>query len=193
MTSCHLHLDRPAAAAAAPATADLRHDHDVILRALALLEQLAERVAAGRPVPDGALAELVPLVQTFADRCHHGKEEDHLFPAMRGKGAGGALAVFEDEHERGRQDLRTLAGDAPAGERVAAARRYVGLLRDHIERENAVLFPLADSLFSPDEHAELARAYARVEDEVVGPAGHEPLVAALGRLEAAAAAGAGER
>jgi hemerythrin-like domain-containing protein len=189
MTSCHLHLDRPAAAAA-PATADLRHDHEVILRALAVLERLGERLAAGQPVPDGVLAELVSLIRTFADRCHHGKEEAHLFPAMRRKGAGGALAVFEEEHETGRRELRILSGDAPAGEHAAAARRYVGLLRDHIERENAVLFPLADSLFRADEHAELARAYARVEGDVVGPAGHGPLVAALSRLEAAVAPGA---
>jgi hemerythrin-like domain-containing protein len=185
MGACHLHLNGPLAGSPGAATADLRHEHEVILRGLDVLERLAERLAAGQPVGEATLRGLVELLQTFADRCHHGKEEDHLFPAIRAKGLGDNLAVFLDEHEEGRGYVRTLAsGGAPSGERAAAARRYVGMLRDHIQRENEVLFPLADELFSPDEHAALARAYEDVEREVAGPGGHERLLAALARIEA---------
>jgi len=185
MTSCHLHLDRRAERTSGPATADLRHEHEVILRALAVLERLGDRLASGRPVSKATVSELVQLLRTLADRCHHAKEEDHLFPAMRAKGAGDALPVFLEEHEEGRRYLRTLASDASGAERAAAARRYVGLLRNHIERENEVLFPLADGLFTPEEHSDLARAYADVELRVVGPGVHDQLVATLTRLEAA--------
>jgi hemerythrin-like domain-containing protein len=185
MTSCHLHLDRQAERTSGPATANLRHEHEVILRALAVLERLGDRLATGRPVSPATVSELVQLLRTFADRCHHGKEEDHLFPAMRAKGAGDVLAVFLEDHEEGRRYLRRLAGDAPAAERAAAARRYVGLLRDHIQREDEALFPLADGLFTPEEHAALAGAYADVEREVIGPGAHDQLVATLARLEAA--------
>ena len=99
-------------------------------------------------------------------------------------GMGGTLAVFLEEHEEGRGYLRTLASGAPSGERAAAARRYVGMLRDHIQRENEVLFPLADGLFSAEEHEVLARAYEDVERRVVGPGVHERLLATLARLEA---------
>jgi hemerythrin-like domain-containing protein len=92
--------------------------------------------------------------------------------------------VFLGEHEEGRGYLRTLASETPSGARAAAARRYVGLLRDHIRRENEVLFPLADELFGPAEHAALAEAYEAVEREVVGPGGHAALVEALDRLAA---------
>jgi hemerythrin-like domain-containing protein len=185
MNSCHLLRDRFRERAPGPATADLQHEHEAILRALTVLERLGERLASGRPVSDATVSELVMLLRTFADRCHHGKEEDHLFPALRAKGAGDALSVFLDEHEEGRGYLRTLAGSGPTGERAAAARRYVGMLRNHIERENEVLFPMADGLFTPEEHAALARAYADVEDRVVGPGAHDGLLAALARLEAA--------
>jgi hemerythrin-like domain-containing protein len=184
MSSCHLHLDRPAASTLAPATADLRHEHEVILRALAVLERIADRLASAKPVSGATLGELVELLQTFADRCHHGKEEDELFPAMRGKGMGGTLAVFLEEHEEGRGYLRTLASGAPSAERAAAARRYVGMLRDHIQRENEILFPLADGLFTPEEHRALARTYEEVEVRVMGPGVHERLLTTLARLEA---------
>jgi hemerythrin-like domain-containing protein len=185
MPSCHLHLDRSGGPGPGGATAGLREEHEVILRALLVLERLADRLAAGRPVSDTTVGDLVQLLQTFADRCHHGKEEERLFPALTAKGVGAPLAPFLDEHAEGRGYLRTLAGAAPAAERAAAARRYIGLLRDHIERENAVLFPMADELFTADEHAALAEAYEEVEHHVVGPAGHGPLLAALARLEAA--------
>ena len=186
MESCHLHLGPTAAALRAPATADLRAEHEVILRALTVLEGLADRLGSGQPVSDATLRELVELLQAFADRCHHGKEEDQLFPAMRAKGSGGTLPLFLEEHEEGRRYLRTLGSGAPAAERAAAGRRYVGLLRDHIERENEVLFPLADELFSPEEHVALARAYEDVERRVMGPGAHEHLLATLARLEVAA-------
>lgn len=184
MTSCHLHLNRRAERTSGPATADLRHEHEVILRALAVLERLGDRLASGRAVSHATVSELVQLLRTFADRCHHGKEEDHLFPAMRAKGAGDALPVFLEEHEEGRRHLRTLASDASGAERAAAARRYVGMLRDHIQRENEVLFPLADGLFTAAEHAALARAYGDVELQTVGPGVHDQLVATLAGLEA---------
>lgn len=184
--SCHLSVTRPAAAKAGPATADLRHEHEVILQALAVLERLADRLAAGQPVSDAALADLVELLQTLADRCHHGKEEDQLFPAMRAKGMGDTLAIFQEEHEEGRRYLRTLASrSASSAERAAAARHYVGMLQGHIQRENEVLFPMADSLFTAEEHAALARAYEDVELRVVGPGVHERLLAELARLDAA--------
>jgi hemerythrin-like domain-containing protein len=181
--SCHLHVNRRAEAGSA--TADLRHEHEVILQALAVLERVANRLEAGEPVSDSALAELVQLLQTFADRCHHGKEEDQLFPAMRAKGVGDVLAVFLEDHEEGRRHLRTLASGASGGQRASAARRYVALLQDHIERENAVLFPMADALFTPDEQAALARAYEDVERRVVGAGVHEELLVTLARLDAA--------
>jgi hemerythrin-like domain-containing protein len=183
MGSCHLRMERPVAVAPGPATADLRHEHEVILRGLDVLERLADRLAAGQPVRDATLGELVQLLQTFADRCHHGKEEDQLFPAMRAKGMGGTLAVFLEEHEEGRGYLRTLVSGASGAERAAAARRYIGMLRDHIQRENEILFPLADELFSAEEHDALARAYEDVELRVVGPGVHERLLTTLARLE----------
>jgi len=185
MCSCHTKLKHGEGSNIGPATAELRHEHEVILRALAVLERAGERLATGAPVDEAALGELVALIRMFADRCHHGKEEDTLFPVLREKGVGSTLSVFLDDHVEGRGYLTTLAGSAPDAERASAARKYVGLLRDHIQRENEVLFPMADDVLSHDEHAELARRYAEVEERVVGPGVHEKLLATLDRLEAA--------
>jgi hemerythrin-like domain-containing protein len=185
MAACHVQLRRNEGTGIGAGTAELRHEHEVILRALAVLERAGEALATGAAVDETALAELVGLIRTFADTCHHGKEEQQLFPLLREKSVGDVLTPFLQEHEEGRAYLRTLAGPGPAPARAAAARRYAGMLRDHIAREDGVLFPMADAVLSAEEHDELARRYAEVEQRVVGPGGHAPLLATLDRLEAA--------
>ncbi len=184
MPCCHVQTHRDEATEYGTATAELRHEHQVILRALAVLERAGERLAAGAAVDEAALAELVGLVRTFADTCHHAKEERHLFPRLAAQSVGDVLAPFLAEHEEGRGYLRGLAA-GPAAARAAAVRRYVGLLRDHIEREDRVLFPMADAVLTAEAQAELGRRFAEVEAEVAGPGGHERLLAVLDRVEAA--------
>lgn len=163
----------------------LRQEHVVILRALTVLERLGERLEAGEPVDGEALAWLRAFFSTFADRCHHGKEEQHLFPAMELHGIpreSGPLGVMLREHEEGRALLRAMAEgeDRRAAE---AIRSYVRLLRDHIDKENGVLFPMAEQVITRDEQRELVRAFQGVEKTVVAPGVHERLLAELARLE----------
>jgi len=185
MCSCHAALNRSGVGASAPsgpATAELRRDHDLILGAVTVLERVGDRLEFGPPVSESALTELVQLIRTFADRCHQGKEEGQLFPALQAKGLSEVLAVFLGDHDTGRRYLTTLASAVPAAERALAARRYVGLMRDHIRRENDLLFPMAERALSAEEQGALARAYETVEQAALAPGGHEDLVASLERL-----------
>ena len=183
MSACHAKLMHSGPSNAGPATAELRHEHEIILRGLALLDRAAERLQAGPPPDEATLQTLVGFLQGFADRCHHGKEEHELFPVLEAKGVGSLLSVFREEHEEGRGYLRTLATPGPAAERAAAARRYSSLLRAHIERENEILFPMAEEVLSLDEHDLLARRYEEVERETMGVGAHDALLGTLARLE----------
>lgn len=166
----------------------LRHEHEVILRALQLLERLGRRLEAGEAVDRAALAWLRDFFSTFADRCHHGKEEQHLFPAMERQGVprdGGPLGVMLYEHEQGRGFIRAMrdADDQVVAQAISA---YVELLRGHIDKENNVLFVLAEQVLSPEEQYGLVHSFEEVEQAVVGPGIHERLLADLARLEAGA-------
>lgn len=171
--------------AGASPTAMLRAEHEVILRALALLERLGRALEAGKAVDPKLRAWLVDFFRTFADRCHHGKEEQHLFPLLERHGlprAGGPVGVMLMEHEEGRALVRAIAEtDGPKA--ADAVRRYVALLRAHIDKENGVLFPLADQILPPGEQRGLAEAFEAVEREVAGPAVHERIMTELARLE----------
>lgn len=136
----------------------LRDEHRIILEALDVLESAADRLAGGGTLPDGWWAELIEWLRGFADRNHHAKEESALFPAMVRAGVpseGGPIGVMLEEHTQGRALVQAMAS-APPAERPAIARRYVRLLRDHIDKENGVLFPMADAVL--DERAQEALA-----------------------------------
>jgi hemerythrin-like domain-containing protein len=168
------------------ATAQLRHEHEVFLRALVVLEGLGRGLEAGRPVDRDALAWLIEFFRTFTDRCHHGKEEQHLFPALERRGIprdGGPIGVMLREHEHGRGLLRAM-GQADGGVVAEAIRGYAALLRAHIDKENGILFPLAERILGAAEQRALASAFDAVEHQVVGPGIHERLLAKLDELEA---------
>ncbi len=153
----------------------LSSEHRVIERVLdCLAAMVAQARRAGRLDPQPA-KDAVAFFRDFADRCHHGKEEAHLFPALEAKGfprQGGPTGVMLHEHEQGRAHVRGMAENIdPAAAGDAAALRqfiehaegYISLLREHIYKEDHVLFQLADRTLSEADQQALAAAFGRVE------------------------------
>ena len=163
----------------------LSGEHRVIEQVLDCLEaMLRQAETAGRLDPAPA-KDAVAFFRNFADRCHHGKEEAHLFPALEAQGfprEGGPTGVMLREHEQGRACVRGMdenieaaaAGDAVALKRfVSNAQAYVALLHEHIYKEDHVLFPLADRTLSETDQQALSAAFGRVEAEEMGHDTHE--------------------
>ena len=165
----------------------LREEHRVILRALGVLEAAAARLAGGWPLPEGWWPEIIAWLRTFADKNHHAKEESSLFPAMVKAGVpsdGGPIGVMLEEHQRGRALVRAMEAGEPAA-RAAKAREYVTLLREHIDKENGVLFPLADAVLDEAAQRALQREFDAVEAEQGRDASIPHAEAAVERLAAA--------
>jgi len=168
----------------------LREEHRVILRALGALEAAAARLAGGRPLPEGWWPEVIGLLRAFADKNHHAKEETSLFPAMVKAGVpsvGGPIEVMLEEHQRGRALVRAMEAGEPAA-RAAKAREYVTLLREHIDKENGVLFPLADAVLDEAAQRVLQHEFDAVAAEQGRDASIPHAEAAVERLAAALAA-----
>jgi len=159
----------------------LMDEHQTILRALASLEALLGPDHAEEPTD--TLRECVDFLRTYADRLHHGKEEALLFPALERRGMPaehGPTAAMRHEHEQGRALVGRMAValEAEPVDRDAvreAGLAFVALLRDHIAKEDHVLFPMAErTLPGSDLHA-LGLAYDRVEAEDFPPDIHDRL------------------
>lgn len=176
------------------ATETLRQEHDAILRMLEATEEAARRLAAGRPVEPRVLEGLLEFFQLFADRCHHGKEEGLLFPKLEEKGlprSMGPIGVMLHEHDQGRALIQRMAqagGDYKTGREGAAAgwaeaaRAYVALLREHIAKENEVLFVMAERMLTAEEQQELSARFETLEREKIGAGTHDRLHALMDQL-----------
>ncbi|KAA0243203.1 MAG: hemerythrin, partial [Candidatus Brocadia sp. AMX2] len=64
----------------------LEDEHLIIAKVISAVPVLADRLEAGRVVDIKTLHGVIEFLQTFADKCHHDKEEDLLFPALVNKG-----------------------------------------------------------------------------------------------------------
>ena len=171
------------------ATAVLRHEHEAIVLALRILAEIDRHAIAHDPVERQDLQALVDFLAEFADTCHHGKEEQLLFPCLAQTGNPKVQHTVErllPEHARGRhwigkmrQALQPLRPEAFH----EAARAYAQLLLTHIEQENTVLFPMAEQLLSTEELIALSREFDTFERQVMGPERHEALHDLLSRLQ----------
>lgn len=169
-------------------TTILSNEHRVIEIVLAALENLANRALAEKRLDRQSALEAIDFIKNFADRCHHGKEEDHLFVALVNKGMpkeGGPVGQMLFEHEQGRAFVvgmaENLAG-AEGGDMQAVrdyaknALGYVELLRAHIHKEDHILFPLAGRMLEDSDKSRLLEKFESVESEHMGHGTHEKYI-----------------
>jgi hemerythrin-like domain-containing protein len=161
----------------------LKQEHEVVLVVVAAMEREVDDIRRTDTVDAARVADMVDFTRNFTDGCHHAKEEDVLFPLMEQTqtAAGGPVSVMLSEHDAGRAYVRGIVAALPDVETSAAARAqvsdslagYAYLLRLHINKENAVLFPMADKILSDDDQAYLACEFERIEREETGAGVHD--------------------
>lgn len=178
----------------------LKAEHRVIERVLGALETAAQRLDAGKALDASFFVLASDFIKGFADGCHHRKEEGVLFPALQAAGIpseGGPIGVMLYEHDLGRQFTAAMraaaekmqAGDASARDDVVrAASEYAALLRQHIAKEDNILFMMADRVLDAAAQGRITDDFERVEREETGEGVHERYHELAARLERLAAA-----
>jgi hemerythrin-like domain-containing protein len=163
----------------------LMQEHRLIEKMLDSLERFSHESIGPSEKDRAELGCYVTFFQTLADRCHHAKEEALLFEALRAHGMpkeAGPLAVMYEEHALGRHFLRRV--DAVAAGAVApspeawtaamhSAREFILLLRNHIRKEDEILFPIAMRILPEAVRGDLARAFDEFERREMGEGVHE--------------------
>jgi len=128
-------------------------EHRVIERMLAVLESHLAAMEDTQTVDPGLIDTATDFIRTYADRCHHGKEEDILFSRLAEKSLDDELAEamqgLIDDHVRGRSMTRSLiaanaryrSGDRSAiGEIESCIRELLEFYPVHIAKEDRHFF-----------------------------------------------------
>ncbi len=167
------------------ATDNLDQDHRIIEVVLPAVRRLGQQARGGRALDREAAEQVAAFLRTFADACHHGKEELHLFKAMERRGVHrdvGLVFHLLEEHGRGRKHVRVMSNStlgAAEGDQEASksfgdnAIAYVELLSHHIREEDVELWMLAQRVLTEDDDATLMDGFTQVERSTLGESGRE--------------------
>jgi hemerythrin-like domain-containing protein len=157
------------------ATEILEDEHRIIHKVVGVMAVLAEEIEAGRDVETAILQDIVEFMRTFADKCHHGKEEARLFPALEKAGVpqrGCPIGALIRDHQVGRTLVAGLAeateaygvdGPSARASLKERLRELTGLYPNHIWREDYLLFPMTNKVLGPDAQMELLEQFDQVE------------------------------
>jgi hemerythrin-like domain-containing protein len=163
----------------------LSSEHRIIEKILFVAKKEVEKIKNGSEVNINRIEKILDFVRNFADKCHHGKEENNLFKKLEEKGMtaeGGPIGVMMYEHTLGRELIKNTAdslklyagGDKSAAEGVAEnLAGYADLLSRHIFKEDNILFKMADNFLNDDDNNSLLAAFDYVEKVEMGNGFHE--------------------
>jgi hemerythrin-like domain-containing protein len=163
----------------------LKQEHKVILLALAGAEKQAKAIEADGKIDGDRIEKILDFSRNFTDQCHHAKEEKHFFVALQQRGMRrdvGPIAVMLAEHQHGRNRLKAVADALPkarSGDRAAIRQvrenlaAYFKLLKEHISKEDKVLFVMAEKVLTAGDQAALSAVFEKAEKDEAGEGVHE--------------------
>lgn len=147
----------------------------MILKVLDCFEIALSNARESSHVSTTVFAPFIEFFRDYTDQCHHCKEEGQLFPCLERRGVpreGGPIGCMLREHQLGRAHVKEIdeaVGAADQGNEEAVrtvleeGAAYLDLLRNHIIKEDNVLFEMADQLIQGADLAELTTAYGQAE------------------------------
>jgi hemerythrin-like domain-containing protein len=154
-------------------------EHRLIESVVKAVGGAAAAIEKGQRADVAMLATAVEFLRVYADKLHHGKEETLFFPMLVKRGVppqGCPIGGLNHEHEKGRALVRALAEQAPAYAQgkpgakeglLETLRGILELYQNHIWKEDAMVFPMADKVLTAADQAELSKQFDEV-DQAIG-------------------------
>lgn len=131
-------------------------EHKLIKRWLALIPDLVKNLELTSANEYQMIESGIDLIRSYADRLHHGKEEDILFSYF--DDTANIFQVIYEDHKKARklvQEMLHALDDKNSRVLAAKMLEYAVLLNEHIHKEDTVLFPWLDSRLTDKEKTEL--------------------------------------
>ena len=136
-------------------TESLRRDHDLITKAVRAMESTVQLLSNGTKIPESILLPVIEFTTNFTDVCHHGKEEESLFPALERAGMPsnmGPIAVMLLEHQQSREIAKRIESSTKeylesgnSDKLITDMKEYIQHITEHLWKENNRLFAMADA------------------------------------------------
>ena len=155
-------------------------EHRLIERMITLIKQKLNQIETTNQVDPFFIDTIVDFIKIYADRTHHGKEEDILFRELSNKQMSDQnrriMDELLDEHLLGRKTTKELIeanAQYRAGEKTALAvivsklKRLVDFYPKHIEKEDKVFFPAYMQYLSDEEDQLMLKEFYEFDREMI--------------------------
>jgi hemerythrin-like domain-containing protein len=155
----------------------LAHEHRLIRQYLDNLAFATERLEHGERPPKEFFENVVLFAREFVDGYHHFKEEHQMFVMLAQKVKGrndAAIEVLRYQHERGRAIINAMSQALPGYQSgneqdvlavLENAASFGALLRQHINREDSVFYPMAKKELSKEDQERLGEEFKRADEK----------------------------
>ena len=154
----------------------LMKEHRLIERMIRVMNQSLQKIRLGQNADLGFIDIVVDFIRTYADRCHHGKEEDILFRDLSKKQLSSEHKRIMDElvkeHTLGRKNVGKLIdakesyaqGDKTAlGDIIANMETLVKFYPKHIEKEDKHFFIPCMGYFTEEERDNMLKEFSEFD------------------------------
>ncbi|NLT36824.1 MAG: cation-binding protein [Methanomassiliicoccus sp.] len=155
-------------------------EHRLIERMVAVMDKYQKKIDGGQDPDPGLHDDIIDFLSFYADRCHHGKEEELLFRALADKpltpDMRSDMERLVSDHEHSRKltgELRELnerlrKGDGTVTEGISRILAELVLnYPDHIYREDRSFFPQAMKYLDPQEREVMLQAFADFDRRLI--------------------------
>lgn len=173
-------------------TRKLMAEHELILKYIAFLDRFTLAWAKSKDDDNKrfeSLAEIVQFIKNYADKYHHAKEEDILFRYLDDPQVlthCNPLPVMLSDHDIGRSYVAKILQAIDTKNRdqaIANARAWGEHLSSHINKEDNVLYIMAEEGLSDQAKLAIIEEYALAEQKLEGSELEETYVTLLEQLE----------
>jgi len=150
-------------------------EHTLIRQFLSSLSFALEKLERGETLNKEYVEQVVVFARNFVDKHHHFKEEYQMFRMVAQKHDGqldAQLDALRNQHEHGRQYITDIAASLDghlAGEDIKTTivleslAAYLSLLRQHINREDHIFYPMARKVLTDDEFGQLRKSFEEAD------------------------------
>lgn len=149
-----------------PPFRELVEEHRWILRVIARVPQLIQRLGQDAASGFAMLAETIGFIREYADHLHHAKEEAELFPLF--DPTAEIIQAMNQDHRCGRDFVAAMSAAIETADITAASaalEAWAALLTGHIKREDEILYPWMDSLLDTNQVGKLYARFAQINAE----------------------------
>lgn len=149
----------------------LLSEHRIIDKVLVAIAVAVDKIKSGEEIDKLLIEKIHEFMLVFADKCHHGKEENHLFTYLRKTGVpikGCPIDILISEHQKARILVKQLSDSFDSHSALSALQGIIDLYPGHIWKEDHLLFPMSKKILTTQQIIELDDIFKKVEREI-GP------------------------